>query len=138
MAQLGFSVVFIIVGWLVLAIVADWFLFKKANKPGWHSLIPFLNTYDEYDICWSGNMGILYVLLMLVSNSIPQNPDNKLLTFLVGILGIVMLILHFMQSMKLARSFGKSRLYGLFLFFLGGIARIILGLGDAEYIGRAD
>lgn len=136
MAQVGFSVVFIIVGWLVLTIVADWLLFKKAKKPGWHSLIPFLNTYDEYDICWSGSMGVLYVILMLVYNSISQDPDNKVMVFFAGVVGIIMLIIHFMQSMKLARSFGKGRLYGVFLFFFGGIARIILGLGDAEYIGR--
>ena len=95
-----------------------------------------LCTYDEYDICWSGSMGVLYVILMLVYNSISQDPDNKVMVFFTGVVGIIMLIIHFMQSMKLARSFGKGRLYGVFLFFFGGIARIILGLGDAEYIGR--
>ncbi len=136
MTQLGISVVFIIVGWMVLNIIADWFIFKKAKKPGWHCLIPILNTYDEYDICWSGNMGILYTLLMFGSNMIPSDNNSAMLTFVAGVLGIALLVIHMIQSLKLAACFGKSRLYGVFLFCFGGIARIILGLGDAEYIGR--
>ena len=138
MVQLGVSVAVILIAWIVLNIIADWFIFKKAKKPGWHCLIPFLNTYDEYDICWSGNMGILYTLLMFGSYCIPSDNNSTMLTFAASVLGIALLVIHMIQSIKLAACFGKGRLYGVFLFCFGGIARIILGLGDAEYIGRVE
>ena len=31
---------------LVIAVVGAWKVFVKAGIPGWHSLIPILNTYD--------------------------------------------------------------------------------------------
>ena len=47
----------------VLQVIGDWMLFKKAGKKGWHSVIPILNVYDEYDICWKGSRGILFLIL---------------------------------------------------------------------------
>ena len=136
MLTAGIFALSVIVAWMVLNIIADWLLFKKALKPGWHSLIPFLNTYDEYDICWSGNMGILYLLLFLGTQMVPQNSDSSMLVFLAGIASLIMLVLHFRESIKLAKSFGKGTGYGIFLFFFDRVGRIILGLGDSKYIGR--
>lgn len=136
MLTAGIFVLYVIVAWMVLNIIADWLLFKKALKPGWHSLIPFLNTYDEYDICWSGNMGILYLLLFLGIQMVPQDTESTMLVFLAGIASLVMLVLHFRESIKLAKSFGKGTGYGIFLFFFDRVGRIILGLGDSKYIGR--
>ena len=53
-----------------------------------------------------------------------------------GIAGIVTVILHWIESQKLARSFGKGFLYGLFLFFFDRFARVILGLSGARYVGK--
>ncbi len=49
--------------WAVLAVVGRWLLFRKAGKPGWHSIIPILNAYDEYDLCWKGGKVFLAALL---------------------------------------------------------------------------
>ena len=46
------------------------------------------------------------------------------------------MILHWIESQKLARSFGKGFLYGLFLFFFDRFARVILGLSSARYVGK--
>ena len=35
---------------LVIAVVGAWKVFVKAGIPGWHSLIPFLNTYDLFTV----------------------------------------------------------------------------------------
>ena len=48
--------------WYVLLVIGYWKLFEKAGKPGWHSIIPILNTYDQYDMCWSGIFGIIYAI----------------------------------------------------------------------------
>ena len=35
--------------WLIFQIIAMWKIFNKADKPGWHSIIPILNVYDLFD-----------------------------------------------------------------------------------------
>ena len=50
--------------WAVLTVVARWLLFRKAGRPGWHSIVPILNAYDEYAICWRG--GKVFLLALLV------------------------------------------------------------------------
>jgi thiol-disulfide isomerase/thioredoxin len=47
----------------LLLVIGRWRLLRKAGKPGWHSLIPLLSTYQEYDLCWKGWIGILALLL---------------------------------------------------------------------------
>ena len=49
--------------------------------------------------------------------------------------GIAIAVLHFIQSVKLAKAFDKGFFYGILLFVFGPIFRMILGLGDSEYIG---
>lgn len=53
-----------------------------------------------------------------------------------GIVGLLAAILHWIESRKLARSFGKGFLYALFLFFFDRFARVILGLGSTTYRGK--
>lgn len=124
-----------IAGWLILNIVGDWLLFKKAGKPGWHSLIPILNIWDEYDICWSGSMGMAAFVLMVAAQS-ANSSSNNIIAFCGLAAGIAYLVIHFKESMKLARAFGKGTGYGLILFFFDRIGRVILGLGSAKYIGK--
>ena len=49
---------------------------------------------------------------------------------------VVALILHIMQSLKLARAFGKGTGFGICLILFGPIARLVLGFGSARYIGK--
>ena len=118
--------------WLVLSIVGSWLLFRKAGRPGILSLIPGVNMIVEFSICWSWIFGLIIFLLLGGANycvgaeqSIPA-----------GIAGIIVIILHFVESQKLARSFGKGFLYGLFLFLFDRFARIVLGLSSAQYVGK--
>ena len=48
--------------WYILQVIAYWKIFEKAGKPGWHSIIPVLNTYDQYDISWNGFIGIISLI----------------------------------------------------------------------------
>ena len=119
----------------VLQVIGDWMLFKKAGKKGWHSIIPILNIYDEYDICWKGSRGILFLILTVVLDvglAVQETP------FLIAALiaAVWALLLEIKQSFKLARSFGHGFGYGLFLLIFDRLGRIILGLGKSEYIGK--
>ena len=121
-----------VIVWLVLGIIGDWMLFRKAGRPGILSLIPGVNLLVEYSICWSGFVGLLFVLLLGAGSYFAQSDAMPL----AGILGLLTVIIHWVESRKLAKSFGKGFLYGLFLFFFGRLARVILGLSSATYKGK--
>ena len=123
--------------WYVFQAIADWKIFVKAGVPGWKSLIPIYNVFIEYEICWSGLMGLVYVAAMICTNCMNMGenvPNWKAIVFLV--LCVVGLIIHIKQSLKLARSFGKGTGFGICLILFGPIARLVLGFGSARYIGK--
>ena len=99
----------------ILTIIAFWKVFTKAGKPGWASIIPFYSQYCMFDIAW-GN-GWLF-----------------LLTFVPCVNFVIMIMLY----LKLAKAFGKGTGFGIGLIFLNTIFVLILGFGDAQYIGPQD
>lgn len=122
-----------------LTVVGNWLLFRKAGKPGWHSLIPVLNEFDVYSICWKGRMVFLEALLIIVFTACaPSTTGSESTLFtLVGLAALMgVLIIRWNLSMKLAKSFGKGALFGFFLFVLSRLGRIILGLSTAQYVGK--
>ena len=123
--------------WAVLAIVGRWLLFRKAGKPGWHSIIPILNAYDEYDICWKGGKIFLAALLVGVAGGcVAAGQDNPILMGVAAVAVLWVIVIHWKESMKLAASFGKGGGYGFFLFLFDRFGRIVLGLSSAEYVGK--
>jgi hypothetical protein len=99
----------------VVYIVAAWRVFQKAEQPGWGVLIPFYN---------------LYLLMKIVGR-----PWWWMLLMLVPLLNIVIPII---VAVDLARSFGRSTLFGvILLWLLGAIGFLILGFGSARYVGPA-
>jgi hypothetical protein len=118
--------------WLVLGIIGDWMLFRKAGRPGILSLIPGVNLLVEFSICWSWFFGLIFFLLIGGTNYFYGAEQ----TAPAGAAGVVAAIIHWVESQKLARSFGKGFGYGLLLFFFGRLARVILGLSSAEYVGK--
>ena len=123
--------------WYILQVIADWKILSKAGRPGWLSLIPIVNVFEEYDICWSGWIGLVYLILPSVATYIQRDPNaSSTMTAIAGALGLIALIIHAVQSFRLAKSFGHGPGYGILLLLFGPIMRMILGLGDSEYIGN--
>ncbi len=111
-ASLIFLIVFV---WLVVALIAMWKMFEKAGKPGWGALIPFYN---------------IYLLIEIVGR-----PGWWLFLLFVPFVNIVIEVI---LAMDVAKSFGKSSLWGIiFILLLGGLGYIILGFGSAQYVGPA-
>ena len=124
--------------WFILQIVADWKIFSKADRPGWMSIIPILNTYVEYDICWSGLYGLLFMVTSIVASVMSSGEGAPVWkSIIVCICGIIAVVLHIVQSFKLSKSFGHGIGMCLVLIILGPIGRIILGFGGSEYEGKA-
>ena len=119
----------------ILQVIGDWMLFKKAGKKGWHSIIPILNVYDEYDICWKGSRGILFLIFTGILNVGLAVQEQPFLTAAL-IAAVGALLLEIKQSFKLARSFGHGFGFGLFLLIFDRLGRVILGLGKSQYVGK--
>ena len=137
---IGLGIVIIIIWW-VLLIIGNWKLFEKAGKPGWHSIIPILNIYDEYDLCWNGFLGIVMLIASAASYTLSYQISDgttttTIMTFVPAVCAMVSLILQIIESNKLAKSFGKGIGWTLFLIFFDRIARIVLGFSDAPYLGK--
>ena len=139
-AILGFGIgatVMVLVLLFVLQAIADWKIFTKAGVAGWESLIPFYNVIVEYGISWNTTMGIVSVACGVCTAFLhlrSGTPNWQVLLFFI--VSIVAFVLHIIQSLKLAKCFGKGTGFGLFLILCGPIARLVLGLGKARYIGK--
>ena len=125
-------IIIALAAWLIFSIVGSWLLFRKAGRLGILSLIPGVNLMVEYSICWSWIFGLIFFLLLGGANYCAGAEQ----TMPAGIAGIIAMILHWIESQKLARSFGKGFLYGLFLFLFDRFARVVLGLSNARYTGK--
>ena len=131
------SIIIGYVVWHILQAVADWKIFSKAGRPGVLAFIPIVNIYVEYGICWSKFMGLIYLVCVGITSYVSgvQEPSSTLTT-VSGVASVAALVLHIVQSIKLAKSFGKGVGYGILLILFGPLARLFLGLGDSRYIGR--
>ena len=110
----------------------------QGREAGWHSLIPILNAYDEFDICWKGGKAFLCYLLLAVSGALVAAGQDDPFLMIGALVCLLWLIsLHWRQSMWLARSFGKGWWAGLFLFLFDRLGRVILGLSGAQYVGKS-
>ena len=123
--------------WLVLTVISRWILFRKAGKPGFFRIIPILITFTEYNICWTGWMVILAALAGGGAATLGQMAETDQ-TYLIpfAACALVCVIIHFVESVKLGRSFGKGFFYGLLLTIFPHLFRVFLGLGSAEYQGK--
>lgn len=96
----------------VATLAGMWKVFVKAGKPGWAIFVPFYNTYCLFQMSF-GN-GWLFLLCFVPC---------------------VNIVIQIMMYFKLAKAFGKDIAYGFGLLFLNAIFMMILGFGDAEYVG---
>ncbi len=95
---------------LAVAAVGGWKVFEKAGQPGWAALVPFYN---------------LYVFVVEIAK-------KDMVWFLLSLFVPFAVII---PCMDVAEKFGKERVYGLGLAFLGFIFFPMLGFGDAQYQG---
>lgn len=97
----------------IVAVIALWKVFVKAGHPGWAAIIPIYNVY---------------ILLKIAGR-----PGWWLLLFFIPFVNFVISII---VSVDVAKNFGKSTLFGVVaLWFFSLIGYLILGFGDAKYVG---
>jgi hypothetical protein len=107
----------IVIPIVLIAIVAIWRVFTKAGQPGWAVLIPFYN---------------LYILTQVV-----KRPGWWMLLYFASIIPVVgslaVLFVSSIDSLRLAKLFGKSSGFGVGIILLGVVFLPILAFGDADY-----
>jgi hypothetical protein len=98
----------------VLILAGLWKVFTKAGQAGWKSLIPIYNTV---------------VLLQIVGR-----PVWWLVLLLIPLVNVVAGVL---VCLDLAKSFGRSALYGIGMLLLAPFFIVHLGFSSAQYQGPA-
>ena len=145
LATLGIFALVIGVAWYILQVVAYWKIFVKAGKPGWHSIIPFLNEWDRTDMSWNRTMAWVMIVCMILGSilynrGMTVNADGETVRTFVGTLGsiisLVGAVIAIISEYKLAKAFVKGFGSFLGLLFLNPIFKLILGFGNAKYQGR--
>jgi hypothetical protein len=120
----------LLLGLSVLAYVALWKIFKKANRPGWASLVPYHNIVLILEMASKPGWWVLVMLAGLIPLSIPF--INLLLVFPVC---IAFLVFGIIIAIDFAKAFGKGPGMGVLLVLFPYVGLPILAFGDAEYIG---
>ena len=99
---------------LLLVILPTWFLYKKAGKPGWASIVPIYTT-----LIWLKIVG---------------KPWYWILLFLIPYVNLIFLI---WATNLTSKSYGKEEGFTFGLIFLPLIFYPILAFGSSKYIGPA-
>lgn len=97
---------------ITLLIISNYKLFKRADVPGWHALVPFLNTWRVFEITYG--KGIWMLLL------------------LIPIYGIG---LSLVTAYRFLESYDAEKGLCILEMFLPPVARAIVAFKDYEYAG---
>lgn len=127
----GFVSIFAIIALavVILMIIANIFLFRKMGLPGWYSIIPFWNVYNQVSKTWLVTPWFWVYLGLFVA---PWFLDG----FLLSVVSILAFALGVAMNLKLTAAFGKGVGYCLGLIFLPVIFLPMLAFGQATYIGN--
>ena len=102
-------------------------LFRKAGKRGWEAFIPIYNIYTLCRVTGVNPRWIIIVFVLSIITTIMPS---------ISILGTAASVYFFiLLAISVARSFGKTDVYAIGIFFLGFIFYIILGFDNSKYLG---
>ena len=127
-----------------LYIVALWFIFKKAGKESWKSLVPFYNLYTLFETVWTADKfysfltvtGVLAALSVLLSLLTKGSGVAYVLTA-VWLIYTYRLFVHL--NLRLGREFGKTDIWSAFLLcVLGPVGHLILAFNGSQFGRRLD
>ncbi len=97
----------------VISIIGMWKMFEKAGEAGWKSIIPLYNVYVLCQIAGRNGWWMLGLLVPFVN-----------------------IVVSLIIMIDLAKHFGQSTVFGVVaLWLFSPIGYMILGFGDAKYLG---
>lgn len=121
-----FSVILILllVSLIIVYIVANWKLFKKAGKHGWESIVPIYRYWVLTEIA---DLNWWWFLLFIINFSFKMQIGN--LSFSVNICNF---LVSFVCFYNIARKFGKDRTTSVFAGIFPFIFVLIFGFSRNE------
>ena len=96
---------------LPVLIASMWRIFTKAGEPGWHAIVPFLNTYTMIKV--AGKPGWWFLLYLVPC---------------------VNYVVAFVVFFNVAKQFGRSAAFGVGTALLSPIFLPILAFGSSEHV----
>lgn len=120
----------ILIALLVLIIVSNVFIWRKMGLPGWYAIIPFWNTYTQFQRTWSP-MPWFWVYLALVVLSIFVG--DGFLGFVISIASIVFAVV---ANWQLCKAFGKGPGWCVGICLLPIVFLPMLAFGKSQYMGN--
>lgn len=110
-------------------------MFQKAGEGGWKAFIPCYSDFIRYKLAWNTKPFWITLISSLLIYFLPGS-DYLITGLLIWVCMIVELVINIKLDIRVAKSFGKSKGWGVMLFFFPFIISLILGYGKAEYIGN--
>jgi hypothetical protein len=109
-------------------------IFQKAGEAGWKAFIPFYSDFVRFKISWNVKPFWIALITSLLIYFLPS--DYLITGLLIWVCMIVNLVINIKRDICIAKSFGKSKGWGVLLFFFPFVISLILGYGKAQYIGN--
>ena len=130
------TMLFASVAWFFISAIGYYKMFQKTGEAGWKAFIPYYRTYICFKFAWEPKkFWVYFVGAVLVQ--VLGSMEGNIIASLIGLVGgIAAIVYGFKLDLRVAKSFGKSTIWGLMLFFIPFIASLILGFGKSEYIGN--
>lgn len=134
-----FAITFIaILAIVVLLVISNWKIFKKAGQPGWKALIPVYSDYIFYKIAWKPRWFwiamIISVIIAATSEFIGATPETAMIVSILStICAIFACVIEIIMHVKLAKAFRKDGGFAVGLILLPFIFFPILAFGSAKY-----
>ena len=110
-------------------------IFQKAGEARWKAFIPYCNDFVCFKFAWKTKLFWPVLISSLLIYFLPGS-DYLITGLLIWVCIIIDIVLNIKLDICVANSFGKSKGWGVLLFFFPLIISLILGYGKAEYIGN--
>ena len=122
---------------IVLQIIGQWKVFKKAGKNGWEAIIPYYNTWTLIEISeckWWYFLIIIGSSFLSFNISFDFNETSRLsFNMLDGIGTLINYFIMFCVNFNIAKKFKKDFIYAIGLTLLPFVFYPMLGLGKSEF-----
>ena len=110
-------------------------IFQKAGEAEWKAFIPYYSDFVCFKFAWKSKLFLIVLISSLLIYFLPGS-DYLISGLLIWVCMIIELVINIKLDIRVAKSFGKSKGWGIMLFFFPFIISLILGYGKAEYIGN--
>ncbi len=119
---------------VVVAIAGMWKTVSKLGGRGWSQIVPVYSVWERSSAAGC-ERALCVVYTVLAAVALASNVvNNESFQSIAGLCNLAYLVIEFMVAYKIARRFGKGKVFTVGLVILPFIFYGILGLGSARPI----